>query len=693
MASSLGFRSQESGLLASIRELSSRNSRFREPVVVGAIVLMAAALRLYHVGAISLEGDEYHSIQEAHRIGQNPGSIPYFWILRSWMHFGDSDAWLRLPAVFMGTLVIPVIYLLGKEMFQSSAGGALAALLNATSAYAVEYSQQVRFYALFLLASCVAFLAFVRYLRRRNQGCLWLLVAADAFCVASHALGFVVILVQLAFIGWGYRAGRIILVSAFLGLFACVGLAEFRPQWFAVPFHWLARYQGTLRPAPYPGPRGIRLSTPAKIPLSLYFFLFGESVYPGTFWFVVPSVSVFTFLVVRGFAELRRRSGFFGLIGVWTVGPMLLLFLCFDVIAPRSFVGASSRYIIYVMVAVQIVISAGIMSLNRSRALIRGACFLITAVSLIAYYRHSWRPWTGGEGLGDWRTVTRYVEKQWGSADSLILYDSPSAAAVLRYFPARMRREPLCADVNGGSLERLLDRDQIFVISNNDGEWDCASRFLKSVQYRFITADTYVKYPRFVFDLRRADDNGPRAPVKAAIPVEPYGLQFADLDLPAIVRFEGKPLRIIGGFRMPAAHGGREQVITMRANGTRLTVFSSLVNAGDTAAGAAVAELIVKESNGQRRSFLVRQGIETNDWSQPCPKVGLAGRACAVVDSWNKKVALLGWRAYPGAWRQFEAHIFAAGFQFDAPLAIDEISVHYLVDRGYLEIWGLYVTD
>jgi hypothetical protein len=49
--------------------------------------------------------------------------------------------------------------------------------------------------------------------------------------------------------------------------------------------------------------------------------------------------------------------------------------------------------------------------------------------------------------------------------------------------------------------------------------------------------------------------------------------------------------------------------------------------------------------------------------------------------------------AYPGAWREFDARIFGAKLEFAAPTAPDEIKVRYLLDRGYLQIWGMEMVD
>jgi hypothetical protein len=668
----------------------------QEFLLVAAITLAAAALRLYGIDNFSLHGDEFGSVQEASGLGLHLNSIPYFWILHAWTHLGSSDFMLRLPAALLGTLAIPVIYLLGKELLGSWAHGALTALLTATSAYAIEYSQQVRFYTLFLLASCLAFLAFARCLRKqRSRGALSILIGADLLCIASHPLGFVVVLVQLAHIAGGRKRGRVALLVACFGLFASLGLAELRPEWFAAPFHWLSVAAQVAGEERYLGPRGLQASSVAKIPIALFFYLFGMSVYPGTLWLVLPGLSLFAFLAVRGVLALRKRQGALRLVGLWICLPMFLLFVVFDAVVPQSFVGADSRYAICVLIAVQLIISAGIMSFGRFWALVATLCFAVVGASLAFYYHPSW---SHTDRLGDWRAAARYVESRAG-ADAIVLYDGRSREGVTRYFPAALRREPFWNYLKDGS-EGLRSFSQVFFVSDdskNENRQDM-NRFLKSLQSRFFSMDSYAEYPLFVLAMRRIDlSQSPTADRAGAVPVpaEVYGMEFADLALPRTARFAGSQLRIVGGFSTPGPDGEPERVIEAAGVGARtsLIVLSSLVNAGAGPPGRPVAELIVQSRNQEPRRFLLRQGVETNDWSQPCPEPSGAAPACAVADSWKKRLALVGRMAYPGAWREFDARIFGAKLEFAAPTAPDEIKVRYLLDRGYLQIWGMEMVD
>jgi uncharacterized membrane protein len=75
-----------------------------------------------------------------------------------------------------GTLVVPVLYLLGRELYDRRTG-IVAALVGAVSPLAIWYSQESRMYALYMLFAVVALFAQVRALRD-GRARWWLLYAA-----------------------------------------------------------------------------------------------------------------------------------------------------------------------------------------------------------------------------------------------------------------------------------------------------------------------------------------------------------------------------------------------------------------------------------------------------------------------------------------------------------------------------------
>ena len=105
----------------------------------------------------------------------------------------DSEVWLRAPSVVAAALAAALLVPLGTRLFDRTTG-TLAGVFLATNAFVVQHAQEVRTYALVILAVVVASLAFVNALddpRRRN----WLLYAvAAALAVYCHFYaGFVIV--------------------------------------------------------------------------------------------------------------------------------------------------------------------------------------------------------------------------------------------------------------------------------------------------------------------------------------------------------------------------------------------------------------------------------------------------------------------------------------------------------------------
>ena len=143
------------------------------------IVVLAAAVRLYGLTASSFDMDEAFSVWVAQH---DPSAIwsvlvrfddhpPLFYLgLHYWRQvFGDSAFSLRLFPVLCGVLTIPVVYRLGRTIGGESVGLLSAALL-AIAPLHVEWSREVRMFALEILALAVAMDGLARMLEDPDAG-------------------------------------------------------------------------------------------------------------------------------------------------------------------------------------------------------------------------------------------------------------------------------------------------------------------------------------------------------------------------------------------------------------------------------------------------------------------------------------------------------------------------------------------
>lgn len=164
-----------------------------------AIVLLAFVLRVARVGELRMWGDEAFSVYSAHRtlaaitfegIENDPHPPLYYYLLHFYLPLaGSSELALRFFSVCFGVATIPLLYVIGKKMFDARVG-ILAAAFAAIAPFHVYYSQEIRMYALAIFLTTLALYFFVRLLasdESRVTGAEWR-VASDG-CrenAASH---------------------------------------------------------------------------------------------------------------------------------------------------------------------------------------------------------------------------------------------------------------------------------------------------------------------------------------------------------------------------------------------------------------------------------------------------------------------------------------------------------------------------
>lgn len=163
------------------------------PMAMLPVILLAFALRLHHIGAKSLWYDELLELDIAQGTVSNilpqlmrHAAMPLdYFLLHGWIMLGRQETWVRLPALFFGILAVPLIYKLGRHLFNRRVGY-LAALLLTFSSFAVAYGQEARPYALLLFSVTVAYLGLWRAYQT-NQNRYWgLFMVGLVTAVLSH---------------------------------------------------------------------------------------------------------------------------------------------------------------------------------------------------------------------------------------------------------------------------------------------------------------------------------------------------------------------------------------------------------------------------------------------------------------------------------------------------------------------------
>jgi hypothetical protein len=220
--------------------------------LVAAIVVVAAWLRVVHLGTPSLWWDEIVQIRTAERpvsgilgtvrIGVGPGSgtagaMPLdYLVLHAWLESTAPpaperlEAHFRTPACAASVAAVLALFLLGRALF-GAAAGTLAAWLLAISLPAILYAAEVRSYSLLSLMTIASTAAFAGLVRAPGRASRWVAhFVANVLYVFTGIFGLFVVGVQyavLALASLRRRPGRALAV---VGSGAVLGLVLWR--WF-----------------------------------------------------------------------------------------------------------------------------------------------------------------------------------------------------------------------------------------------------------------------------------------------------------------------------------------------------------------------------------------------------------------------------------------------------------------------------
>lgn len=158
---------------------SSAATGRRDLAILGAILLLAAALRSYGLGTFPFEQDELYTIRDATDLGATAsgpgiGSRPLYYLLQHLLFtvLPANELGTRIPAALFGLAGIAATWLLGTSLAGPRAG-AVAAFATAISPWHIYASQFARYWTLVYLLAGLGLAALVRAHstdRRRDWG-------------------------------------------------------------------------------------------------------------------------------------------------------------------------------------------------------------------------------------------------------------------------------------------------------------------------------------------------------------------------------------------------------------------------------------------------------------------------------------------------------------------------------------------
>jgi 4-amino-4-deoxy-L-arabinose transferase-like glycosyltransferase len=162
-----------------------------------ALTLLAAALRFSTLGLQSIWYDEafipvhvlHPGLAATWHSFVHSENTPPLWYLIAWADarvFGTGEIALRWPSALAGTVTVPVVWAIARELSERRRVAVLSATLVAVNPLFVWYSQEARAYALFVLLAALMILCFLRAERQPTPRRMAAFAVTGSLALLSH---------------------------------------------------------------------------------------------------------------------------------------------------------------------------------------------------------------------------------------------------------------------------------------------------------------------------------------------------------------------------------------------------------------------------------------------------------------------------------------------------------------------------
>lgn len=426
----------------------------QELLLVGFFTLLAFALRLYHLDAVSLWYDELLELDVAQssfwEIGpqlERHAAMPLdYYLMHGWIKLGQQEVWVRFPAVFFGTLAVPVIYALAVRLFNRRVGY-LAALLLTLASFSVYYSQEVRPYALLLLLTLLGYLGVWQAYQTGRLRYWGLAIAGLAGAALTHYFALFLLLPIGLFVGyrqlrhlkkkefWAQTICFIVCLVILLGVFVVNGRLRHL-------YNVGGRFSTVVsQPETLSVPAAEKPNKGLGPPRSLAFFTEGVLIplaTTDTSLLLVHSAFLLIASLSLVRAKIRQRRAVLLLWG-WLFLPIILIYLF--LLQRGTFFAV--RYILYTLPAYLILVAYGMDTLVRAvlskfavkpgntgtdpRKLLYTSLLGLMVVPLVFAELSELSIYYATEAREDWRTVGQMLQANAGPDDAVVAVNAEPA--------------------------------------------------------------------------------------------------------------------------------------------------------------------------------------------------------------------------------------------------------------------------
>ncbi len=503
------------------------NRRRQTLVWMTLILLVGFALRMFHLNAVALRGDEAFTVLHWMRepLAQTLGTLatidpqpPLAYALYRGFGLlvGSDEMLVRLLPALLNLVGVAALYGVGRRIGGTRLG-LISAALFAVSPVILWHAQDARAYGIWVALSAVAFWLALRAIERDRWLDWALFVAVQIAAAYTYYLELLFLGALTVFVLTQVRRSPRVAVHWFLAL-AIIGLAL--APWFLQP--------NLLGGGSYGGTAG-QLDIVLYLNWFLPSLLFGEAI-PAGRELLFTAVALVT--AIAGLALLwRKRPSTAVLLALYIALPLLVLGLIstrLNVFVPRYVLGVGTGLIVLAAV----VLERGFSPRNRSLPLRLLSIGLVVMLgwSLVSYYfDYAKSP--------DWRGLAAYLARRTTPDDLLVnsssdmafpfYMDAYGVAGEVAYMPANPNQ--LAEEIEGILSSATGDGRTIWIGARPPPDWPNAS-----VPDNWLAAHGLL--------LRSANINGLRA--AQYLPVEPSAPGSLEVDFDDIVRLLGASVEL-----------------------------------------------------------------------------------------------------------------------------------------------------
>ena len=358
----------------------------RTSILIGALVLIYVAVRLWRLTDSCLWFDEIFSVHAAEHdwadmlrfVAQDLVHPPLFYaLLKVWIGVGGEGLfWLRLLPVGFSIAAIYPFLLLCRELKFDARGMLLALLFFAVNGSLIKYAQTLRMYSMLMFLSLLSIWLFGRYF---NRGKSWIwLVVVNVVLVYTHYFGWLVIGAEMMAILLFQRI-KFARMAAMLGIVA----ASFTPWLVAV---WWAASNGSDigQNIAWQARPGVREVIAFLIDLAEPIYFQASNTEPGSIYLIsLPMLLLLGTAIAIYFASGRTDED-------KTRTKLLVLFALFPTLTgfviswtlPHSVWG--TRHFIVVAPMIALMVANAVVSIDERIVRVGMVCSLVALIAVAA---------------------------------------------------------------------------------------------------------------------------------------------------------------------------------------------------------------------------------------------------------------------------------------------------------------------